>query len=124
MARKPIVNKRIVRCPEIECVVILANLAVEEQARFHSQIPAQCFVSGLRFVEGVRQNPSLKELRHQPVRFGIAQHATHLLFKHCRLAKPASLNRIQKDGTGTGVPNEFRHTNSKFGIAHTIGSVQ
>ena len=51
MVREPLINKRIVRRPDVQCVVILMYLAFEEEPRFGSESLPQTFIGVLNLVE-------------------------------------------------------------------------
>src|SRR5215467_1336747 len=98
MTRELFINKRVVRSPQIESIVIFANLVLKKQPGFRPERLAQTFINTLRLVQRIPENPALEEIRHQSICFGIAQHSPDLLFEHRGISKRASLHSIEQNG--------------------------
>ena len=97
MSREPVVEKCIIRRPQIERVVVLMDLAFEEQPRFGSERRPQVFVCAMRLIEQIPQNPSFEEARHHVICFGILQHSPNLAVRVRRaFADRLSLRRPEE----------------------------
>src|SRR6516164_2149 len=98
MLRKLVVEKRIIRGPQVESIVILANLILKEQPRLSLKVLPQSLVGALHFIEPVPQRPSYEETGHQIARFRILQHSPDLLFEACGLSKIAFFYGVHQSG--------------------------
>src|SRR5215468_4480293 len=124
MTRELFIHKRVVRSPQIESIVIFANLALKKQPGFRPERLAQTFIDTLRLVQRIPENPTLEEVRHKSIRFRIAQHSPDLLFKYCRISKRPSLHSIEQNGIGAFVPDELRGAQRELCVGHAFSSIQ
>src|SRR6476646_5131139 len=104
------VQERVVRGPYIERIVVLADLALEEQPGFRAKSLAEGLINALRFVQRIPQNPAFQEIRYKGIRFGVPQHSPHLLLEHGRIAKRTPLHSVKESRIRGSVPDEFSHS--------------